>query len=138
MQDELRERFESAAGVEVATTRQPAMPVVVLLLPGALQCATLVAEWMELFASNDESVRILPLFSTAVPFSMYLAGCPDELAVRGFFDILFAKWPLSAALQDAAVGFAMSPLRTPVSAEVETQAAWAIHSYVFQFTTRLP
>jgi len=117
--DELTTRFQ-AAGVEVSDTLAPHRAAVVLLAPSVFNSG-LVQEWSDLISSDAASaVRLLPLASTAVPFSMLVASCPPSLQslVTAF---KYHKWPHGQLLQVAAAGHAIERTELASAASVTTQ-----------------
>ena len=46
--------------------------------------------------------KFIRLYSTERSFAWYMNGCPKALRDAGFFNLIFAKWPASWVLQEAA------------------------------------
>lgn len=54
-------------------------------------------------ATQPDSRPYIYLYSTERTFASYMSACPPDLKGIGFFNHLFAKWPASWALQEAAI-----------------------------------
>jgi len=54
-------------------------------------------------ATQPDSRPCIYLYSTERTFASYMSACPPDLKGVGFFNHLFAKWPASWALQEAAI-----------------------------------
>ena len=51
---------------------------------------------------------IVPLFSTAVPFALYMDECPGDIWEMALFNIMFAKWPTTELMQAVAAKLAVA------------------------------
>ena len=79
---------------------------------------------VELFSRvlSERPRPFLALYSTSMPFYMYIETCPAELKERGLFDTLFHKWPAGAQpLQVASVRQALVAL---VPREPSSRDGW--------------
>jgi hypothetical protein len=92
------------ANVEVLSSPEEGVPLVVLLSPEILRDATLRSRLEALLRTDEDGVMAsaVYLYSTAVPFDYYLKHCPQELKDLGLFSHMYEKFPRSLLLQKAA------------------------------------
>lgn len=87
-------------------------PAILLLSPEVFSAGReeLVAHISSLLEFGSHR-PVLALASTAVPFEVYVAACPDQLQALGLFRQIFLKWvPGEPSLQEATVRHGLSKL----------------------------
>ena len=83
-------------------------PFILLLTPSTFDNDALVNELIDVLSEPADTQRpLVPLYSTAVPFAVYMTRCPPELKALGIFDVLFDKWPRGTMLQAVAANAAI-------------------------------
>ena len=71
---------------------------------------------------------LIPLYSTAVPFASYMGAAPPELKSAGLFQMMFHKWPRTAALQTAAAQQALQGLEHASGVDTALQAHLLVYA----------
>jgi hypothetical protein len=99
--------------VEVLSSHEEGVPIVVLLSPEILRDATLRGRFEALLRADEDGLMAdsIYLYSTAVPFDYYLKHCPPALKDLGLFSHMYDKFPGSLLLQKAAANLAADRLR---------------------------
>ena len=96
------------AGCELANEAGAHTPFVLLLTPSTFDQDDLVSEIGRVLA--DGRLPLLPLYSTTVPFTVYMNRCPAELKALGLFDHMFEKLPTGETLQRVTVAHTVASL----------------------------
>ena len=100
-------RFEAAVAT-CSREPSPLLPMLLLLTPACFDDNAFVKGVSD---ALDSYASLLPFYSTAVPFDVYIQRCPPELKSRGLLSHMFEKWPAGDALQQAAASDAVQKLQ---------------------------
>ena len=97
------------AGAKCTREPLPSAPMLVLLTPVCFVDDSFVQEVSEALAAS--TTKLLPFYSTEVPFSVYIQRCQAELKALGLLSHMFSKWPAGEVLQHAAAIQAVQDLQ---------------------------